>query len=72
MTAPRRYLTPKKIIAIYKAQGKGVDIAAQFNVCPSTVTQIKLGDRHYNITNPLRTAATTNAELITMACGVEL
>lgn len=68
----RRYLAPKKIIAIYKAQGRGVDIAADFNVSPATVTQIKRGDRHYNITNPLRTAAAINAELVTMACGVDL
>jgi hypothetical protein len=73
MTDPtRRYLTPKKIIAIFKEQGRGIDIAAKFNVCPATVTQIKRGDRHYNITNPLRTARAINAELITMACGVEL
>lgn len=68
----RRYITAKKIIAIFNAQGRGIDIAAQFNVSPATVTQIKRGDRHYNITNPLRTAAAINAELITMACGVEL
>jgi hypothetical protein len=68
----RRYLTPKKVIAIFKATGKKVDIAAKFNVCPATVTHIQLGDRHYKITNPIRMAAVINAELVTMACGVEL
>jgi hypothetical protein len=68
----KRYLAAKKIIAIYKAPGRGVDIAAEFNVSPATVTQIKRGDRHYNITNPLRLAASINAELVTMACGVDL
>jgi hypothetical protein len=71
----RRYLKPKKIIAIYRAtmtSEKGIDIAARYNVCPSTVTQIRRGDRHSDITNPIRSAAAVNATLVTMACGVEL
>lgn len=75
MRPERRYLKPKKIIAIYKATmtgERGVDIAARYNVCPATVTQIKRGDRHSDITNPIRSANAVNATLISMACGVEL
>ena len=68
----RRYLKPKKVIAIFNATGRGVDIAAQYNVSPATVTDIKRGNRHADITNPIRSAGAVNATLITMACGVEL
>lgn len=67
-----RYLTRDEIIGIYLAPGLGKNIAADFDVTPATVTHIKLGHRHLDITAPYRLAAPINATLITMACGAEL
>jgi hypothetical protein len=68
----QRYLSRDEIIAIYLAPGMKKNIAADFDVSKATVTHIKRGDRHLDITTPYRIAAKVNASLITMACGVEL
>lgn len=68
----KRYLTRDQIIGIYLAPGMGKNVAADFAVTPSTVTHIKLGHRHLDITAPYRLAARVNASLVSMACGVAL
>lgn len=67
-----RYLTRDEIIAIYLAPGPKKNVAADYDVTPATVTHIKRGDRHLDITTPYRIAAKVNATLISMACGVVL
>lgn len=68
----KRYLTRDQIIGIYLAPGMGKNVAADFDVTPATVTHIKLGHRHLDITTPYRIAAKVNATLVSMACGAEL
>lgn len=72
-----RQLTRDEIIGIYVRasncrKGEQKNIAVDFNTSNNTVTQIKRGDRHLNITTPYRIAAKVNASLISMACGVAL
>jgi hypothetical protein len=66
----RRYLTRDEIIAIYLAPGQQQNVAADFDVSCPTVTYIKRGYRHLDITAPYRLAAKMNATLVSMACGV--
>jgi hypothetical protein len=68
----KRYLSRDEVIAIYRAAGQQQNIAADFDVSCNTVSHIKNGHRHLDITAPYRLAAKVNASLVSMACGVPL
>lgn len=68
----KRYLSRDEVIAIYRAPGQQQNVAADFDVSCNTVSHIKNGHRHLDITAPYRLAANVNASLVTLACGVEL
>lgn len=65
-----RYLTRDQAIAIFLAPGMGKNIAADFDVSPTTVSWIKNGKRWGDVTSAWSQAAAVNASLVSAAFGV--
>lgn len=61
-------LTRDQVLGIYLSAAKPKKIAHEFGVSQATISHIKTGNRHRDLTDQWRKAAVINAHLVSLAC----